>query len=185
MKRSTLMFRKLVVLLAATAVPFEVVAQHSRYKLVDLGTFGGPASAIAPTDFGGGENPGRGLTHDGVIVGPAETAMPDPFAPNCANSDCPVSHAFAWKHGVLTDLGTTQGGSDSDLGSVAHWINDLGWIAGSSQVGGIDPLTGNPANHATLWRNGKITDLGTLGGEFGGSTAVNNRGQVVGFSTDG
>src|SRR5262249_1073420 len=101
------------------------------------------------------------------------------------NPDCLVSHAFVWKDGVLTDLGTTQGGSDSDLGSVAHWINDPGWIAGSSQVGGIDPLTGNPANHATLWKNGRIIDLGTLGGEFGGSTALNNRGKLVGFSTNG
>jgi probable HAF family extracellular repeat protein len=164
--------------LVAVVLPFHLRAQHTRYKLIDLGTLGGPSSAIAPTDFGGGENPGRGLTNDGVIVGPAETTMADPFVPNCASPDCFVSHAFVWKDGVLTDLGTTQGGSNSDLGSVAHWINDRGWIAGSSQVGGFDSLSGNPANHATLWRNGEIIDLGTLGGDFGGATAVNNRGQV-------
>jgi probable HAF family extracellular repeat protein len=110
--------------------------------------------------------------------------MLDPFAPNfCSAPDCLVAHAFEWKHGVLTDLGTTQGGSNSDLNSIAHWINDRGWIAGSSAIGGFDSSSGNPANHPTLWRNGKITDLGTLGGDFGGATAVNNRGQVVGFST--
>ena len=116
-----------VAALVTLILPLQLAAQHQRYKLIDLGTFGGSDSAIAPTDFGGPENPGRGLTNTGIIVGGAETTLPDPFAPNCANSDCLVSHAFAWKDGVLTDLGTTQGGSESDLDSIAHWINDLGW----------------------------------------------------------
>jgi probable HAF family extracellular repeat protein len=167
------------------ALQGQLAAQHTQYKLIDLGTFGGPASIIAPTDFGGPENPGRGLTNTGVIVGAAETTLPDPFAPNYCGAPCLVVHAFVWKDGALTDLGTTQGGSESDLSSVAHWINDRGWIAGFSQIGGFDSQSGNPSNHPTLWRNGNITDLGTLGGDFGGATAVNNRGQVVGFSTNG
>ena len=184
MKRKRLSSLTMMVLVVVV-LPIHLAAQHKRYKLIDLGTFGGPAGIIAPTDFGGPENPGRGLTNTGVIVGAAETTLPDPFAPNYCGAPCLVVHAFVWKDGALTDLGTTQGGSGSDLGSVAHWINDRGWIAGSSQVGGFDSQSGNPANHAALWRNGRITDLGTLGGNFGGATAVNNRGQVVGFSTNG
>ena len=37
-------------------------------------------------------------------------------------------------------------------------INDLGWVAGYSN------LAGNTTRHATLWRDGLKFDLGTLGG---------------------
>src|SRR5262245_26856793 len=104
------------VVFAALALPIQLTAQHVRYKLIDLGTFGVPASFIAPTIDGGPQNPGRGLISRGVIVGGAETPIPDPFAPNCS-PDCLVSHAFRWQDGVLTDLGTLQGGVDSNLNS--------------------------------------------------------------------
>jgi probable HAF family extracellular repeat protein len=42
--------------------------------------------------------------------------------------------------------------------SVGLSINDRGWVAGRSN------LAGNQSRHATLWRNGRLTDLGTLGG---------------------
>src|SRR5437899_8596787 len=117
-------------LLAALALPVEVAAQHTRYKLIDIGTFGGPASLIAPSS-GGPQNPARALTSRGVVVGQAETATPDPFSPNCFNPYCLASHAFRRQDGVLTDLGTLQG-VDSDLSSGANWINERGWIAGAS-----------------------------------------------------
>jgi probable HAF family extracellular repeat protein len=46
------------------------------------------------------------------------------------------------------------GGSSSLGGS----INDIGWVAGRSN------LPGNQSRHAVLWRSGALTDLGTLGG---------------------
>src|SRR5262249_3243763 len=69
---------------------------HIRYKLVDLGTFGGPHSLIPFTQ--------RDLTRSGAVVGYAETNIPDPFAPNCASPSCRVQHAFTWRDGVLTEL---------------------------------------------------------------------------------
>ena len=44
-------------------------------------------------------------------------------------------------------------------------------------------LGGFPEIRGVLWRNGEIVDLGTLEGGFESfANAVNNRGQVVGFS---
>ena len=57
----------------------------------------------------------------------------------------------------MTDLGT-QGGTVS----FAMGINDKGWISGFSN------LPGDSQQHATLWRNGVSTDLGTLGGPNSG-----------------
>jgi probable HAF family extracellular repeat protein len=42
--------------------------------------------------------------------------------------------------------------------SVGYSVNDRGWVAGRSN------LPGNQSRHATLWRNGALTDLLTLGG---------------------
>ena len=39
--------------------------------------------------------------------------------------------------------------------------------------------------HAALWQNGTKTDLGTLGGTLGGAQAINDAGQIVGFSVIG
>jgi probable HAF family extracellular repeat protein len=173
-----------VATIGVLSLPLPLAAQHTRYKLIDLGTFGGPSSVVAPTVAGGPENPGRGLSNSGVVIGTAETTLPDPFAPNCASPNCLATHAYRWKSGVLTDLGTLQG-TDSDLSSGAAWINDRGWIVGFSYVGGIDPFSGMPASRSVLWKNGQIVDLGNLGEDFGGATALNNHGQVVGFSWNG
>jgi len=40
----------------------------------------------------------------------------------------------------------------------ANSVNNRGWLAGYSN------LAGNQSRHAALWRNGALTDLGTLGG---------------------
>jgi probable HAF family extracellular repeat protein len=42
--------------------------------------------------------------------------------------------------------------------SAGFSINNRGWVAGRSN------LAGNQSRHATLWRDGRLTDLGTLGG---------------------
>src|SRR5436309_4027090 len=156
MKSRTLILATAIALLTALAMPVPLAAQHIKYKLIDLGTFGGPASLIAPSS-GGPQNPARALTSRGVVVGQAETATPDQFSPDCFNPYCLASHAFRWQDGVLTDLGTLEG-VDSDLSSGANWINDRGWIAGASYSGGIDPVTGFPARHAVLWKDGEIVD---------------------------
>jgi probable HAF family extracellular repeat protein len=54
---------------------------------------------------------------------------------------------------TITDL-PALGGTNSRANS----INNRAWLAGYSN------LAGNQSRHAALWRNGSLTDLGTLGG---------------------
>lgn len=78
---------------------------------------------------------------------------------------------------TITDLGDLGGGQ-----AMAQDINQAGTVVGSAATG---LNTGNYSNvwHAFSWDNGTLTDLGTLpGGSVSSGNAVNNRGQVVGYS---
>jgi probable HAF family extracellular repeat protein len=159
-------------LISAFALSVPLAAQQARYRLIDLGTFGGPASYFS-NGFDGI------LNNHGAAAGWANTSTPDPFcftAPNCF-----ATHAFLAQNGAVTDLGVLDGGYDSQ----AVWISGNGLVIGLSQNGEFDPLVdGFPEVRAVLWRNGRIVDLGTLpeGGFESLANAVNNRGQVVGFA---
>lgn len=166
-----------LVLFAALAIPIQLGAQdkqdhhkqHHHYKLIDLGTFGGPASQYSVPSS-------AALNNRGTATGVADTPTPDP---NCF-FDCFVDHAFVSKDGITTDLGTLPGGPSS----FAYTVNRHGLIVGQSQIGSIDPLTGLQEVRGVLWRNGQIIDLGTLGGNASNANAINDRGQVVGAATN-
>jgi probable HAF family extracellular repeat protein len=180
MKSRILTLIAAMTLFAALALPVSLAGQdkakrhhhhkYHHYQLIDLGPLGGPQSYNESDPL---ENI---INIRGAAAGYADTSVPDPFFPNCFNSDCFVSHAFIWRRGHLTDLGSLLSG----YSSFASSINARGEIVGASQNGQIDPLTAYPADDAVLWKNGIINNLGTLGGNQSVANAINDRGQVAG-----
>jgi probable HAF family extracellular repeat protein len=141
--------------------------KHHHYKLVDLGTLGGPNSQV------NGLEAIRDISRRGTVTGAADTTTTDPFC----FVDCFVNHAFAWRNGKLTDLGALPGDGNNSYGI---WIAGSGLVVGVSENGMIDPDTGTPEYHAVRWNNGSIRDLGTLGGTLSLASSANDRGEVVG-----
>jgi len=83
-------------------------------------------------------------------------------------------HAVLWQNGTMTDLGTLGGNY-----SIAYDINDSGWVVGNSTTASGD-------NHAFLWKDGVMIDIGTLpGGTRSAALAINNLGEIVGYSNIG
>ena len=161
-------------LLTASRTPAqEPQTTHHHYKFVDLGSFGGPKSGV------NGEPSVQVINNEGTVVGTADTSMltpvPGGFNP-IGRTDFFISHAFAWRDGVLKDLGTLPGGDYS----FAAAINQGGEIVGASENNQIDPTSLNPQFHAVLWQDGKIRDLGTLGGTASFAATLNDRGQIIG-----
>jgi probable HAF family extracellular repeat protein len=144
-----------------------------RYRVIDTGSFGGPNSHMTIL--------AHILNNAGTFTGFADTAEPDPYAPDgCWDGDCFVAHSFRWSHGELTELGVLGGGPNSE----SNWISANGLIAGDSQDGLLDPLTGFWEIQAVLWQGNKTIPLGTLAGGSNSLTrGVNSSGEVVGFST--
>ena len=77
------------------------------------------------------------------------------------------NHVFLWQAGVISDLGP--------LGMAVNDINATGALAGFKSFGKAD-------QHAAVFRDGRIEDLGTLGGLTSQGWAINGPGHVVGLS---
>jgi probable HAF family extracellular repeat protein len=81
--------------------------------------------------------------------------------------------AFLWRAGKMHELPKLPGGTYC----TAQAVNNAGVITGSCDLP-------NGSRHGVVWRNGALTDLGTLGDEDAPSTSldINAQGQVVGTS---
>lgn len=89
-----------------------------------------------------------------------------------------LHHAVLWQGATFVrDLGFMGSGDYSE----AWGINDQGDIVGAANTVSM----GSP--HGFLWRNGSFTDLGSLAGPSGTSTArdINNSGLIAGSSNGG
>ncbi|SPE23279.1 exported hypothetical protein [Candidatus Sulfotelmatomonas gaucii] len=149
-----------------------VVWNHG--ELIDLDTFGGTQGTAAA------------VNDRGQVVGWASNAIGDDFSSAFESlglsGTWPLTtqvRAFVWERGMKQDLGTL-GGPDA----LAYAINQRGQITGYSFANDTpNSETGIPTVHSFLWENGKMTDLGTLGGTKSTPMWLNDRGQVVGTST--
>ena len=174
MKSRTLTCITAMTLFAGLATPVRLGAQHHRYKLIDLGTFGGLGSYVEPLGNGGPI-----MSPAGAVVGQAETSIPvltttNPFCDPGTN----IFRALGWLHGVVPDLGTLPIGHCSNT----QGVNASGDIVGNSENGITDPLLGLTELRAVLWKGAKIVNLGTFGGNHSAAFGINNQSQVVGFA---
>jgi probable HAF family extracellular repeat protein len=158
-------------ILAALAIPFRVAAKdnqdhqqhrHVHYTLKLLGTLGGSCSIA------------QGINSRGQVVGAA-----------CLTGDT-AFHAFLWQHGVMTDLGSLQGGPFSITYTNP---NERGEVSGASNTQTPDPNGEDFCFSSTnliclgfLWRDGVIEALPTLGGNNSYAYQLNDRDQVVGVA---
>jgi probable HAF family extracellular repeat protein len=124
----------------------------------DLGTLGGNFSS------------GRGINASGQVAG---------FSTNARGT----YRAFLYTGGTLRDIGSLRGGTAD-----AYGINVSGQVVGYSTTGQVNSYN-EPLYHAFLWtpskpngKTGKMTDLGTLGGDLSIAYGVNRSGEVVGYA---
>lgn len=142
----------------------EASAHRLRYKIIDVGTFGGPISQT---------NASRIENNTGTVAGEADTVEPCPYSGGFATV---VSPGFKWRQGKLKDIGLLPGGCFS----LPNGINESGAIVGSSDNGIVDPLTGFPEIRADYRKNGHLLNLGTFGGTNSLANDINDRGTTVG-----
>jgi len=165
---------------AALAMPIRSAAQDQQehvkkqvlYSVKDLGTLGGTLGVA------------EGINDRGLVAGTANLAGDQ------------STHAFLWREGVKTDLGTLGGVNSSEQWAVN---DDRGLIVGAAETSAGDPAnedfcgfdadSGVPPTGLIclgfLWHDGVMTALPTLGGNNAQATGVNNRGQVVGLAETG
>lgn len=137
----------------------------------DLGTLGGPKSAVSW--------PVKGTS--GEIAGNSTTSQRDPLSEHFCGGPR-ICLGFAWKNGVMTPLPTLGGNNGQATG-----INNHNWFAGLAETNVRDTSCAAPQQldySAVVWQpNGKVLALPPIYGDaVSQAIAINNSGQVAGAS---
>jgi probable HAF family extracellular repeat protein len=141
-----------------TAIPTLDPFFWENRKMMDMGTLGGTVGEAFS------------LNSRGQVAG---------FSNLAGDTSC---HPFLWdKTGGMKDLGTLGGDSGQ-----AYFVNDVGEVVGAADLpgaSGCDEI-GVP-EHAFLWKNGVMTDLGTPAGDpCSYAEAINSENQIVGAGSE-
>ena len=151
-------------------------------RTIDLGTLGGPNSAIFQYNHG----------RPGQFVGWSEASQTDPYDENfCGFGTSHICLGFSWQKGKMTSLPTLGGNNDN-----ANDVNESGQIVGAAETGTQDPSCSPPHVFdylGVIWQpNGKITTLPPYAGDTvsyaytitqSGQAAVGNSGSCASPST--
>ncbi len=150
----------------------EVAASYPKYRLIDLGTFGGPESE---SPF-----PERGINNRGQSVHQAETEVPEP---NCY-IDCYINHPLLrQRNGNIIELQPPSGFDPTNTTTYAFTLTQNGLLGGFFTNGLIDPLTDFPEVRGVIWdRQLHPTELGTFGGASSQVGDRNNSGVTIGVA---
>ena len=158
----------------STCWMFDCFVYHAvRYKdssLRDLGALPGVNSSV-----------GVAVNDLGTVVGISENGSVDPL------TGYPETRAVVWGRGGITDLGTFGGNV-----SVASSINSQNQVVGAAANRVPDPYSSGLGPcftyscwpvatelRASLWSDGRMRDLGTLGGNDAAASLINSRGQIT------
>jgi probable HAF family extracellular repeat protein len=150
-------------------------AAKTRYELTDLGFNNSKdnfSMAMGLNQYGWAEN------MDGTVNPPE----------NSTSTSVTRGRAVISIYGLNIDLGTLgKPGANSWI----NWggINDLGEAVGMSETANLDPTGEDLCGFGThlscvpfVWRAGHMSGLPTAGGNNGQASAINNRGEVVGYA---
>ncbi len=131
-------------------------ALGTRQGLKDLGTLGGPDSAV-------------------IDINDSDQAVGWSYANyNAGTSGVPDTRPVLWDHGTITDMGSLGG-----TFGAAMLINKNG------QATGVSNLPGDTTVHPFIWDKNSNTmqDIGSLGGWYSHPNWINDNGDVVGISS--
>jgi uncharacterized membrane protein len=155
---------------------------RAKLKAKDLGTLGGPNSAIAWPN----------KNEHGIYAGISETGDDNPLGESwscalaiffLAEPTGKICQGFRWQNGDMEALPPLPGGYNS----FATGINNDGEIVGWAENGVHEPTCNLPQVlqfEAVVWEpDGSIRQLPPASGDLdGAATAINDAGQVVGIS---
>ena len=122
--------------------------------------------------LGGTDSYGEFINDLGQVSGHAQTST----TPN-ANTGCPPFDPFIWQDGIIKDI------NPGNFGGAEGGTN---FLSNGGDAVGFGTQAGEIVSHPFLWKNGKTTDLNTIG-SLGGATNsafnANDFGHVVGVNS--